>query len=286
MPSTKIMIESIQHIIAVVGCQRSGTTLTGQILGAHPDAVLIDEPDGLYPWFHAVAEGRATAHDLAGKMLRRAAEKYSAPAGRFVENGNKYTLDPGIRVLIFKAPNLSYDWRKISSFPVPISIVYPVRDPRAVVASMARLRHIDFIGNQRRLIEERPAVCAEFQAELQMLGDDSLPIWLRHTIIWKVKSGLADRFRQQGLPVRQFRYEDLVRAPQTIIDNLSDYCFGGAVLLRDPDDVYIGLGPGGTDRTRPVDQSSLRAWKTTITQEKEAEILRTAGPLAEDFNYV
>jgi len=285
-PSTQTMVESIQQIIAVVGCQRSGTTLTGQILGAHPHAVLIDEPDGLYPWFHSAAEGRADAHDLAGKMLRRASGKYRDPHSRFVKNGNHYTLDPGIRVLVFKAPNLSYDWRKLSSFPIPVSIVYPVRDPRAVVASMARLGHIDFTGNQRRLMEERPAIKSEFQAELHLLADDGLPSWLHHTIIWKIKSGLADEFRKHGLSVHQFRYEDLVHITNTIIDNLSNYCFKDTVLLRSTDAAYIGFGPGGTDRTRAVDQSSLTAWKTTITAEKGADILRAAGPLAESFNYV
>ena len=36
--------------ILIVGCQRSGTTLMAQIIGAHPSAVMIDEDDGLYRW--------------------------------------------------------------------------------------------------------------------------------------------------------------------------------------------------------------------------------------------
>ena len=39
---------TIERITIVTGCQRSGTTLTGQILGAHPSAFLIDETDELY----------------------------------------------------------------------------------------------------------------------------------------------------------------------------------------------------------------------------------------------
>lgn len=280
------MIESIQKIIAVVGCQRSGTTLTGQILGAHPNAVLIDEPDGLYPWFHAVAEGRADAQDHVRRMLRNVAEKYSDPHSRFIQCGDTISLDPSIRVLVFKAPNLSYDWEKLSAFPIPIKLVYPVRDPRAVVASMARLDHIDFVGKQRHLIEGRPAAIAEFRAELKMLTDDSLPTWLHHTIIWKVKSGLAAKFRQYGLPVLQFRYEDLVHDPNAIIDNLTSYCFADGILLRDTDVTYFGFGPGGTDRTRSIDNLSLLAWKTTTIMEKETEVLRAASPLAESFRYV
>lgn len=32
------------HIVVIAGSQRSGTTLVGQILGSHPNALLIDEP--------------------------------------------------------------------------------------------------------------------------------------------------------------------------------------------------------------------------------------------------
>lgn len=41
--------DGIERVVAIVGCQRSGTTLTGQIVGAHPQAFLVDEFDGLYP---------------------------------------------------------------------------------------------------------------------------------------------------------------------------------------------------------------------------------------------
>jgi len=42
------------NAILIVGCQRSGTTLMAQILGAHPLAVMIDEDDGLYHWTDAL----------------------------------------------------------------------------------------------------------------------------------------------------------------------------------------------------------------------------------------
>lgn len=45
------MLNQIEKIVVIAGCQRSGTTLVGQVLGAHPKAILIDETDGLYDWF-------------------------------------------------------------------------------------------------------------------------------------------------------------------------------------------------------------------------------------------
>jgi len=281
------MIESIQHIIAVVGCQRSGTTLTGQILGAHPKAVLIDEPDGLYPWFHAMAEGRSDAHRLAATMFHRAGAKYRDPRSRFNDREDGRVLSAAISVLVLKAPNLSYDFEKLAALPVPLNIVYPVRDPRAVVASMARLRHIDFVGNQLRHIEERPSVAAELEAERQALADDRKPPWVRYATVWKVKSGLAPRFRQFGLPVHQFRYEDLVQDPDSVVRDLSHCCgLDDSTLLTGFNGVYVGYGPGGTDRTREIDQAVLRNWNACLDAEREADVLSVAGPLARSFGYV
>ncbi len=285
MESILAKLESIQQIIAIVGCQRSGTTLTGQILGTYLNAVLIDEPDGLYPWFHAVAENNYDARNLTNIMLSRAVKKYSAPLSRFILSGNNFTLKPNVRVIILKAPNLSYDWQKLSAFPIPVSIVYPVRDPRAVVASMANLSHIDFVGNQKRLIEKHHAIKKEFHKELKMIADKSLPLWKRRTLVWKIKTGLAPKFHQMGLSVHQFRYEDLVQSPKKIIENISSFCFGDRSLLHNTNNTYIGFGPGGTDRTRPIDYSSLVTWKTTLSDEQEADILQAAKPLIERFNY-
>ena len=81
-----MMIPKARRLVVVVGCQRSGTTLTGQLLGEHSGAVLLDEPDGLYPWFHAMASRRAEADALAAAVLERALTKYRSD-DRFVRAG-------------------------------------------------------------------------------------------------------------------------------------------------------------------------------------------------------
>ena len=133
------MVKSAQQIVAVVGCQRSGTTLTGQILGAHPNAVLLDENEGLYPWFRAKLAGGQGLDRKFQAMLARVLKKYRNPWNKFGERGDKLRLLPHITTLVLKAPNLTYDYTALMNFPAPVSIVYPVRDPRSVVASMIRL---------------------------------------------------------------------------------------------------------------------------------------------------
>jgi Sulfotransferase family len=286
-PSRVGALSRITHVIAVVGCQRSGTTLTGQIVGSHPHALLVDEMDGLYSWFHADADGQAEAQGLASAMLERAAGKYSDPSPRFEACDGRMALASSITSLVLKAPNLTYDYEKLARVPVRLTAVYPVRDPRAVAFSMARLGTIDFVGNQLRLLEQRPQIASRFQSERQVMSDEAAPLWMRHAAIWRIKSGLGPQFERAGISVYQFRYEDLVSEPKIASARLLNAC--DLPALGDawrPETAYLGHGPGGTDRTRPVDRASLLEWRSHYDTRQQDDILRAAGELARRFGYV
>jgi hypothetical protein len=280
-------LSSITHVVAVVGCQRSGTTLAGQIVGSHPQALLVDETDGLYAWFHAEADGHAEAEGLAAAMLESAAAKYRDPSVRFEKCDVRGALASSITTLVLKAPNLTYDYEKLARLPVRVTAIYPVRDPRAVSFSMARLSTVDFVGNQLRLLEQRPEVASRFQRECRTMSDGAAPPWVRHATMWKIKSGLAPQFERAGMNVYQFRYEDLVRDPGAASIRLTSACdlLALGVAWR-PEAAYVGHGPGGTDRTRPVDRASLREWQSHYDARQQADILRAAGELARSFGYV
>ncbi|MDB5027962.1 MAG: uncharacterized protein JWO66_1651 [Candidatus Eremiobacteraeota bacterium] len=279
-------LKHVERAIAIVGCQRSGTTLTGQILGAHPEAVLVDETDGLYPWFHAQADGSGDAESPAETMLRRAVAKYADPQGRFTIAGGRVDLAANVRVLVMKAPNLTFDDDKLARFPIPALAVYPVRDPRAVVASMAKLPHIDFVNNQMRLIDERPAAATAYGAERRTMGDESEPLWVRQATMWRVKSGRARDFARSGIPVHRFRYEDLVTDPDAVIARLLDACgLPASALPSRAHTAFVGYGPGDTDRTRPIDEASVSRWRDSHDEARGFDILRAAGPLATRLGY-
>jgi hypothetical protein len=275
---------AVMRIIAVVGCQRSGTTLTGQILGAHPNAVLLDEPDGVYRWFRAKAAGKVNAGNRFQSVLERAMGKYRFPASRFTQNAEEIELHPHVTTLVLKAPNLTFDCVTLANFPIPVSIVYPVRDPRSVVASMMRLEQNDFAGNQLRIIGKRTETTA-FHLERETLAAEDEPLWVRCATVWKIKSGLAAEFRKSGLSVFQFRYEDLVQRPEIVAEMQSQCGLEVAAELLNPETVYAGKGPGGTKRTRPVDTDSLHSWKQYLDEVKEAEVMRASSPLAAHFGY-
>jgi Sulfotransferase family len=271
-----------ERVVVIIGCQRSGTTLTGQIIGAHPRAFLVDETDGLHPWFQAQALGRIEESSLERTMLASASVKYRPANGRSEQRGQ----DGQPITLVLKAPNLTYDIELLARMRVPTSIVYPVRDPRAVVASMQRLSGIDFVGNQLRLINEHPLCSERFPAEFRIIQDAAKPIWLRQAAVWRIKTSMSQYCKDLGLPTTQFRYEDLIGNPDSVISRILTECqLADGPETRSAHLAYRGKGPGGTDRTRSIDAASLFEWRNSLTEAAQADILRVAGARAVEFGY-
>ena len=277
-------LANIERVIAVVGCQRSGTTLTAQLLGADPTTLLVDEFDGVYPWFHGLMNGRAD-DETNRTLVASAATKYRFVHERFLVGQQPASLAHHVKTLVLKTPNLTFDEAAMRHAPWPITIIYPVRDPRAVVASMTRLASIDFLGNQLRLMEQRPAVKRQYSSDIERMADETEPLWTRQAVLWRVKSGRKDDFERAGLPVYSFRYEDLIGNSKSVVASMLDAC--GLDRLEQALTAhlsYVGHGPGGTDRTRSIDSTSLPL-QNAFSDVQKADILRAAEPLASSLGY-
>ncbi len=280
------MFDQIKTIIVIVGCQRSGTTLTGQILGGHDQAFLIDETDGLYKWFDSVG-----VNDLRGgkgleELFIKADDKYKPKHARLVDLDGQKSLRPGIDHLVLKAPNLTYSYEKLAALNKDVRIVYPIRDPRAVVASMDRLSHIDMIGNQVKWMEKNDAICKDFADELKLFKNPETPVHIWRANVWKMKSGLYTRFENAGFDPFIFTYEKLIENKKTTCKSMVEHCglpFDSKMLRHEH--IYCGVGPGLTDRTRPVDAASIRKWETKLSSKEQTEIMGVAGNLALLFGY-
>jgi hypothetical protein len=85
--------------------------------------------------------------------------------------------------------------------------------------------------------------------------------------------------------VFQFRYEDMVQNPDVIAKMLKFSGLDTCEEVFNPESTYVGKGPGGTERTRPVDVDSLESWKTQLNAAEATAIMRVASPLAEAFGY-
>ncbi len=281
------MLENFEQVVVVAGCQRSGTTLVGQILGSHPLAYLVDEPDGLYEWFEALSEMRADSDHLLKNMLRSARTKYQQSI--FRENRNATDKRPPWRQashLVLKAPNLTYSYDALKCFERPVRIIYPVRDARAVVASMGRLGHHDFVARQIEWIGKTPQVAKELAEELTMLSDPDVPSHIKRAMIWRIKTTMYQRFVERDIPTFVFRYEELVADPDTMSARVAKEAGLPASLAPlSPSAVYRGMGPGLTVRSRPVDRASLESWSHRLQPQEIADILSIAGPVMKDLGY-
>ncbi len=282
------MLDSFKRLVLITGCQRSGTTLLGQIFGAHPNAFMVDEPDGLYRWFDAFVEQAPGTEMLWRKMLIAADEKHRPGHRRLkpVANGKPAECRSGITHLVLKAPNLLYDYQAIAGLKLPVSVVYPVRDPRSVVASMTKLDHIPMIEKQVSLIRRHPDLAAELADDLNQLTDEAVPVHVRRAIVWRIKSTMQDRFEARGLPVLSFRYEDFVADAPAFCPRIAKH----AGLTPDPamlshQSTYRGFGPGMTERARPVDGKSLATWSERLSSDQQQDILRITGAEMKALGY-
>lgn len=262
------------HVVIIAGSQRSGTTLVGQILGAHPNAVLIDESDGLYQWTDALLACAPQADiDKAFQQCCRSARTKYLETVADTRFGAKFALSEGVTHLVLKAPNLTYSAAAVARTFSNVSVIYMTRDIRDVVASMQRLEHIPMVENQISRLRAAPELCVKFASDLQRLEAKDTTRTRKMAIIAKIKMALDTTFSEAGLPVHHLRYETLVTQPDESISGLldhaqlaqSDACGRFHKFMR-------GWGPGLTDRTRPIDTLSKNNWATRITAAEQAEI--------------
>ncbi len=274
------MLENIEKIVVIVGCQRSGTTLLGQILGAHRKTWMIDEGENLYDWFNSYINDTDDSNERWNKTLAKSLDKYKPEHRRLVEHADGgLSLSKKVTHLILKAPNLTYNYRELSRLSIPVSILYMVRDPRSVVASMKKLEQIPMVKNQLRLINQYSDLVSEYNNEITMLEDEKVAEHIKRALLWRIKSGLMDRFTECGLATLVLRYEDLVKDIKYACEQITHHVglgFDSQMLAHES--IYTGLGPGKTDRSRPIDQQSICRWESVLSPEQEKGVLGIADP--------
>lgn len=273
------------NIIIVVGCQRSGTTLTAQILGSHPQAVMIDENDGLYAWTTAVFNsiGTSQVNDLLLAACSNASRKYQHSDLRFTSSSR---IRENIDHIVLKAPNLTYSYAQIQQYFSPAKIVYLQRDIRDVVASIMRLTNIPILANQIRFLQQAAHIQQQFPQQAAMIFDAMTPPHVKLALIAYIKMSLMDRFIEHDQFLAPLRYEQLVSAPGVEIPQLlrhlgltwSEYCLNHAGVLQ-------GSAPGRTQRDRPLDTTSIGSWKKTLSDDQEDDIWQVVGSFMVKMGY-
>jgi len=260
------------RVILITGSQRSGTTMLVLALDSHPDVTGIDEMD--------FEIGRMPAY-LGGPEY--------APA------------------VCFKLPSAASAVAFVRGIP-GVRVLWTLRDPRAVVASMVRLP-LDLDGTSVpwaahptggpieitrgiRALGSVPPDLAEAERRYRAGAQAPPARWPLEQLVtsaalcWRLKNDLLPVYDRAGIAYRVVVYEDLVRDPEPQMRAILSF-----VGLKWHDDVlrhhqlHRGVSVGRTDNTRPIDTASMDKWKDVLGP-AELEIVRAiCGTRAAELGY-
>lgn len=237
------------RVVLITGCQRSGTTMLNLALDSHPDVVGVDEMAFDIARMPEYLEGAAYAPTVCLKLPR------AAPAVPFIRG------IPGVRVL------------------------WALRDPRAVVASMVRLT-LDLDGRPVPWAAHPKGAGVELKNSTRVLGGvapDLADAWrgfvaggrapadawsldqlvTSAALCWRLKNDLLRLYDRAGIAYRVVVYEDLVR------HHLQ----------------HRGTSVGRTDNTRPIDTASVDKWREALGPDQLAIVRAICGARAVELGY-
>jgi hypothetical protein len=239
--------------VFIVGCGRSGTTLIGELLAAHPDVAYLNEPRKLWgvdPRTRVLLEGPGRLVLTATDLIPEFAEAQRRQMVEAVDAA-------GRRRLVEKTPVNSFRIGYLDALCPDARFVHIIRDGRDVAASIARLAAPPSGGSHRirpaarfRRRSPRPAGAWYGEADskwrrLRSLAETEgiagIDEWeddltARGLLEWRLAVTFARR-SLHGLDPRRWlelRYEDVLREPRktmaTVLEGTG--LDGGAVVLE------------------------------------------------------
>jgi hypothetical protein len=255
-----------------MGCQRSGTTLTGLVIGSHPSCLFIDEDEGaadlLEEYINAVQQGVAP---LRVEYLNlRAKKKYRYQDDRDTFHRATYP--------VLKCLNQVYDYLRIFENLPAAKVIWLARDVRDVICSMRRIDH-PIEQKQVNRILSNPHITELYREETTALSKLEGKDHLRKALVWKIKTSLMEQAKLLCESVYVLRYEDLVKAPQETIENLFTYLAipMDSAALEHYKAYNEGMAIGHTKRNAPIKQTSIGRWESELTQKEQSEVWELVG---------
>jgi hypothetical protein len=257
--------------IFVGGAPRSGTTLTRAILDAHPDIACGPELRA----FPALAR---LYRETASSMGATLAAHYSFDAQDLKETWRRLIasfLEPlhersGKHFVAEKTPaNALYFSELFALFP-DSRFVHVVRDPRDVVASLLKMDWRDAKTGARLPITASIGGAARG---------------------WRDHVAAARAARDQGAPVHDLVYEDLIAEPEKTLERL--FAFLGVQPASAPLAHHLNFSArAGENETSaaavamPLNSGAVARWRRDLSPAAAAEVEEIAGPLLEACGYL
>lgn len=278
----------IRAPILIIGSPRSGTTMLGSLLAAHPAVDYWEEPRPIWSQGNAWRSDDALDEsDLTAAIARRIDRRFA-----------RHLAASGKARFCEKTPSNCLRLRFIHALYPDARIIHLVRDGRAVVASMLRMleRPPDAGRVWARLREtpwrDLPAQAPVFFRDViarRLSGkkaywgprppgweewlDLPLPAMLARQ--WRDLVTIARRDLERFPPGHriEWRYEDFVASPARGLESI-------LALTGLPADPGYLAAAAGTVSAGPPD-----AWRRELTADAIARIETEAGPLLKELGY-
>jgi hypothetical protein len=298
------------RILAIVGPDRSGSTLLDTILGGIPGVFSGGEIRYLWErglqqrrlcgcgvavpdcpvWGQVITDAYPHGHDAGSTvaamgvlrtrhaltpLVPRLGRRYDGELRRLAD-----TVAPVYRSLQrVSGAELVVDSSKRPTWMyllrmVPdfdVRVVHLVRDPRAVAHSRKRFKRQLDSAEDRGMTQHPPAMSA---------------------LYWDIWNVAADALSRDGGAVHRLRYEDLVRAPESAVSELMRFAGLEGAVRPGLTDASVELSPSHTVSGNPgrfntgtVPIRSDDAWKTDQSRTDRIVVGAITGPLLARYGY-
>lgn len=259
----------MQRRFFILGCQRTGTTLTRLVLESHPDLFCYDELTA-YAVLQKSAAADIPCARWVGFKIPRWTEQLTCP------------------VLLDEGPE-----GPCENFYRGEKIVFLLRNVRDTVTSMFRLGS----GNKNwceiwvsRIIEAKLArdetFRARYSAELEVARRSHNPLVGLAALYWKYKTDSFFSYREKGFPVLPVSYERFVTRPRSTLHAVCGHLgipFHENLLrhneLQHGELFDNGLTLGNTNPRTPIRRTSIGQWARFLGAADIDLIARVAGEL-------
>jgi hypothetical protein len=244
--------------IFIIGCQRSGTTLLGMMLGAHPAISTYDEPESY------------AMHPCVCSSLCDTCKWVSRVDATQIDHKTPYSLH--------KVPMWTHNPTEICTNHPESKLIFLSRDPKEVVSSMFCLKMASGnwiqeqapreIANMLTKLHQIDPECAEKYTNVYQKLDQEILIG---AFCWLLKENFTKYCTD--LPIIRVNYTDLVTDPTKTMHTVTDFLeidWDESVLQHHM--TNFGLKIGHTQGDRSIDTASLQKYQKVLTKSQQKQI--------------
>ncbi len=295
--------------ILVLGCQRSGTTLLNLILDSHPQIHGFDEMV-LFPINEMVAKlssGELNLNNLKERDFTFANSIFTSTNDVI----DSYLINPQFHPYVsFQIPMYSANFSYIKQLLPDVRILWCLRDPRDVVASMIKLQLP--LGSERSvswavhpfgasvelkrcipfLTKETHQALSSYLDRYYKIEPIAPVLYPIEDIVfigalcWRIKNELLAIYERDKILVQIVNYEQLVSNPSQEINKILKYLelpWHDNVLKHHQ--YHTGTHIGNTERSRPIDHTNIGKWRGFFSDEALQTIHDVTKSLANKLGY-